>query len=66
MRNTPCFLADDPFDDPPQLADLIPDASPAPQFEHVSAAAAAAAAGSGMTHVYWRMVGRDQQLQLPP
>jgi hypothetical protein len=30
------ILLDDPFDDPPQLADLIPDASPPPQFEHVS------------------------------
>ncbi|KAF8068349.1 CYP59 [Scenedesmus sp. PABB004] len=32
IRHT--ILLDDPFDDPPQLADLVPDASPPPTFEH--------------------------------
>ncbi|KAF6254558.1 peptidylprolyl isomerase-like protein [Scenedesmus sp. NREL 46B-D3] len=33
IRIRHAILLDDPFDDPPQLADLMPDASPAPQFE---------------------------------
>ena len=27
-------MLDDPFDDPPQLASLVPESSPEPTFEH--------------------------------
>lgn len=42
IRHT--IVLDDPFDDPAQLADLIPDASPPPTFEHVSSRASSPAA----------------------
>ena len=32
IRHT--HVLDDPFDDPPQLATLIPESSPEPTFEH--------------------------------
>lgn len=33
IRHT--YVLEDPFDDPPQLAELVPDASPPPVFEQV-------------------------------